>query len=54
MDGTNERCGILVHDDDCSSGMHPFGPWGISDYLRWYVTESYDDSESDDYISEDA
>jgi hypothetical protein len=48
-DGTTEQCGILEHrgfDEECSSGMpRQFEPWGIDDYLSWYVTEFEDDSE---------
>ncbi|KAM0909157.1 hypothetical protein ACQ4PT_014978 [Festuca glaucescens] len=43
MDGTSELCGIFGHggfDMECG---HEVGPWGIDDYLSYYVTESNDD-----------
>uniref|UniRef100_A0ACD5XWY0 Uncharacterized protein n=1 Tax=Avena sativa TaxID=4498 RepID=A0ACD5XWY0_AVESA len=47
-DGTTEHCGIFEpgNIDEEFSGRKPrFGPWGIDDYLSWYVTEPQDDSE---------
>jgi hypothetical protein len=44
MDGTSEPfVNIFEHDnydEECGSVI---GPWGIDNYLAWYVTESDDD-----------
>jgi hypothetical protein len=46
-DGTTERSGIFDHggfDEEYGSAIpSKFGPWGIDDFLSWYVTELEDE-----------
>ncbi len=41
MDGTTDPYGIFEQDglqEECGSKI---GPWGINDYLSWYVTDTH-------------